>query len=185
MTHKEYLNIREYKLKNINFYYEKIITKIKKITPIDFINNYLNQNLLNKQNLISTNFSKEIPINESILKKLIIGEKNSNFKTVDEEINYIITSKSENFKINEIKKYLPFDMGIEYFPSQKDIQDKSLNKADFQKENLNKEEDDDNSSKETKYTIEDSCKLIEELNEKIKAFRKENQQTKEKEKMLN
>ena len=59
MTHKEYLNIREYKLKNINFYYEKIITKIKKITPIDFINNYLNQNLLNKQNLISTNFSKK------------------------------------------------------------------------------------------------------------------------------
>ena len=59
MTHKEYLNKREYKLKNINFYYEKIITKIKKITPIDFINNYLNQNLLNKQNLISTNFSKK------------------------------------------------------------------------------------------------------------------------------
>ena len=115
MTHKEYLNIREYKLKNINFYYEKIITKIKKITPIDFINN----NLLNKQNLISTNFSKKIPINDSMLKKLIIGEKNSNFKTVDEEIDNIIISKSENFKINEIKKYLPFDMSIEYFPSLK------------------------------------------------------------------
>ena len=172
MTHKEYLNIREYKLKIINFYYEKIITKIKKITPIDFINNYLNQNLLNKQNLISTNFSKKIQINESILKKFIIGEKNSNFN--DEEIDNIITSKSENFKINEIKKYLPFDMSIEYFPSQKDISDKLLNKADFQKENLIKEEDDDNSSKEEKYTIEDSCKLIEELNEKIKAFRKEN-----------
>ena len=75
-------------------------------------------------------------------------------------------------------------MSIEYFPSQKDISDKLLNKADFQKENLIKEEDDDNSSKETKYTIEDSCKLIEELNEKIKAFRKENQQTKEKEKRI-
>ena len=37
-------------------------------------------------------------------------------------------------------------------------------------------------SEETRYTIEDSCGLIDQLNEKIKKFRKENRQIKEKEK---
>ena len=37
-------------------------------------------------------------------------------------------------------------------------------------------------SEETRYNIEDSCGLIAQLNEKIKKFRKENKQTKEKEK---
>ena len=36
-------------------------------------------------------------------------------------------------------------------------------------------------SEETRYNIEDSCGLIAQLNEKIKKFRKENKQTKEKE----
>ena len=55
-------------LNNINFYYEQLINNIKKISPLDFINNYLNKNILNRKNLISTNFPKKIKIKEDILK---------------------------------------------------------------------------------------------------------------------
>ena len=62
-------------LKNINFYYEQLIKNIKKIIPLEFINNHLNKNTLKRKSLISTNFPKKIKIKEDILKKLIIGEE--------------------------------------------------------------------------------------------------------------
>ena len=50
-------------------YYDQHIKNIKRITPLDFINNYLNKNILNRKSLISTNFPKKIQIKEDILKK--------------------------------------------------------------------------------------------------------------------
>ena len=76
-------------------------------------------------------------------------------------------------------------MEIEYFPNQQNIPEKYKKEASVQNQNLIKENNEDNESmesEETRYTIEDSCGLIAQLNEKIKKFRKENKQTKEKEK---
>ena len=166
-------------------YYDQLIKNIKRITPLDFINNYLNKNILNRKSLISTNFPKKIQIKEDILKKMIIGEEKQKFDTIDEEVKYTIDKKFENFKINEIRKYLPLEMEIEYFPNQQNIPEKYKKEASVQNQNLIKENNEDNESmesEETRYTIEDSCGLIAQLNEKIKKFRKENKQTKEKEK---
>ena len=187
LTKKENTNRRESMLKNINFYYEQLINNIKKITPLEFINNYLNQNILNRKCLISTNFPKKIQIKADILKKLIIGEEKQKFNTLDEEINYTIGKKFQNFKLNEIKKYLPLEMEIEYFPSQQNVSEKLKKEPSIQNKTLfkeNKEVDESFESEETRYTIEDSCGLIAQLNEKIKEFRKENKQTKEKEKKI-
>ena len=187
LTEKENNIKRESMLKNINFYYEQLINNIKKITPLEFINNYLNQNILNRKCLISTNFPKKIQIKADILKKLIIGEEKQKFNTLDEEINYTIGKKFQNFKLNEIKKYLPLEMEIEYFPSQQNVSEKLKKEPSIQNKTLfkeNKEVDESFESEETRYTIEDSCGLIAQLNEKIKEFRKENKQTKEKEKKL-
>ena len=168
-------------------YYDQLIKNIKRITPLDFINNYLNKNILNRKSLISTNFPKKIQIKEDILKKIIIGEEKQKFDTIDEEVKYTIDKKFENFKINEIRKYLPLEMEIEYFPNQQNIPEKYKKEASVQNQNLIKENNEDNESmesEETRYTIEDSCGLIAQLNEKIKKFRKENKQTKEKEKRI-
>ena len=168
-------------------YYDQLIKNIKRITPLDFINNYLNKNILNRKSLISTNFPKKIQIKEDILKKMIIGEEKQKFDTIDEEVKYTIDKKFENFKINEIRKYLPLEMEIEYFPNQQNIPEKYKKEASVQNQNLIKENNEDNESmesEETRYTIEDSCGLIAQLNEKIKKFRKENKQTKEKEKRI-
>ena len=168
-------------------YYDQHIKNIKRITPLDFINNYLNKNILNRKSLISTNFPKKIQIKEDILKKMIIGEEKQKFDTIDEEVKYTIDKKFENFKINEIRKYLPLEMEIEYFPNQQNIPEKYKKEASVQNQNLIKENNEDNESmesEETRYTIEDSCGLIAQLNEKIKKFRKENKQTKEKEKRI-
>ena len=168
-------------------YYDQLIKNIKRITPLDFINNYLNKNILNRKSLISTNFPKKIQIKEDILKKMIIGEEKQKFDTIDEEVKYTIDKKFENFKINEIRKYLPLEMEIEYFPNQQNIPEKYKKEASVQNQNLIKENNEDNESmesEETRYNIEDSCGLIAQLNEKIKKFRKENKQTKEKEKRI-
>ena len=168
-------------------YYDQLINNIKGITQLDFINNYLNKNILNRKSLISTNFPKKIQIKEDILKKMIIGEEKQKFDTIDEEVKYTIDKKFENFKINEIRKYLPLEMEIEYFPNQQNIPEKYKKEASVQNQNLIKENNEDNESmesEETRYTIEDSCGLIAQLNEKIKKFRKENKQTKEKEKRI-
>ena len=185
VTQQEYTKQRELKLKNINYFYDKLNNTIKKITPIDFINNYLNQNLLDRKNLINTNFSKNIQLNEDILKKLItgiVGEQK--FELIDEEIEYKINSKLENFKVNEIKKYLPFEMKIEYFPMQQNVPE-SLKKKHLIGKKISEEENNESiESEETKYSIEDSCNLISQLDEKIKKFRKENMPAKEKEKRI-
>ena len=36
-------------------------------------------------------------------------------------VKYTIDKKFESFKINEIKKYLPLEMAIEYFQNQYDV----------------------------------------------------------------
>lgn len=95
----------------------------------------------------------------------------------------MLNSKVENWKINEIKKYLPLEMEIDNFPSQQKAPEK-LNESIAQNKSLVKENEEDIQSEETKYTIEDSCKLISQLNEKIKKFRKENMPVKEKEKKI-
>ena len=172
-------------LNNINFYYEQLINNIKKISPLDFINNYLNKNILNRKNLISKNFPKKIKIKEDILKKLILEGEKEKFVSLEEEIKYKMDKKIGNIKINEIKKYLPLEMEIEYFPSQPNVSEKLKSETSIKDKNLvqeKKENIESLESEETRYTIEDSCGLIAQLNEKIKKFRKENRQIKEKEK---
>ena len=158
-------------LNNINFYYEQLINNIKKISPLDFTNNYLNKNALNRKNLISTKFSKKIKIKEDILKKLILGGEKEKFGSLEEEIKYKIDKKIGNIKINEIKKYLPLEMKIEYFPSQPNVSEKLKSETSIKGNNLVKEKKEDIESlesEETRYTIEDSCGLIAQLDEKIK-----------------
>ena len=75
-------------------------------------------------------------------------------------------------------------MEIEYFPSQQNVSEKFKKEPLIQNKTLfneNKEDIESVDSEETRYTIEDSCGSIEQLNEKIKKFRKENKQIKEKE----
>lgn len=166
-TYNEYIKLREYRLNNINYYYEKLISNIKNITPLNFINNYLNENLINKKYLINTNLSKKLYIKETILKELILGNKNQKFNNIDEKIEYILDSKIEKSKINDIKKYLPLEIEIQYFPEQRNIPKKNMLKSN-KEETIIIENEEDISSKETKYTIEDTCNLMEQLTEKIR-----------------
>ena len=63
--------------------------------------------------MISKNFPKKIKIKEDILKKLILGGEKEKFDSL-EEVKYKIDKKIGNIKINEIKKYLPLEMEIEF-----------------------------------------------------------------------
>ena len=71
------------------------------------------------------------------------------------------------------------------FLSQQNFSEKLKSETSIKDNNLVQEKKEDIESlesEETRYTIEDSCGLIAQLNEKIKKFRKENRQIKEKEK---
>ena len=117
---------------------------------MDFINEFLKKNLLkDKKQLINTNFSKKIEINEKILKKIMLGiESKKKELSVDEEIDFIIGRILKKAKMNEIKDYLPNKINVDPFPTEK----------------KNKNEGDDDLSMETQITYKDTFDLLGELN---------------------
>ena len=152
-----------------------IINHIKNINPNDFIENFLNQNLINdKKYLINTQFSKKIEINFPFLIKLFKNFKKENKKdqSMDEEINNIIETAEKRAKFNRIKKYLPNKIEIDFFPGQK----KYINKDD--------KEIKDEISEETQCTYKDSINMLKNLDLNIKEFRQKNKSVIEKEKKI-
>ena len=162
-------------LKETVNHYEMIINHIKNINPNDFIENFLNQNLINdKKYLINTQFSKKIEINFPFLIKLFKNFKKENNKdqSIDEEINNIIETAEKRAKFNRINKYLPKKIEIDFFPGQK----KYINKDD--------KEIKDEISEETQCTYKDSINMLKNLDLNIKEFRKKNKSVIEKEKKI-
>ena len=153
--------------------YQNIVSYFKKITPLEFINNFLNRDLFNnKEYLINTRLSAEIEINNTVFKNIVLGiekiEENKEL-TMDEEIENKINLAIKKSKISSLEKYMPWSININPFP------------LEFTKKDKNIEDDD---SEETKYTYKDSCDLIEQLEENIKNFRKKNKDVQEKEKRI-
>ena len=65
--------------------YQKIISYFKKITPLEFINKFLNRDLFNnKKYLINTRLSTEIEINNNVFKNIVLGIEKS-----EEKRNYL------------------------------------------------------------------------------------------------
>ena len=163
--YKEYKKKRKLNIIEIQANYDILISYIEKTSPLDFINEFLKQNLLkDKKQLINTNFSKKIEINEKILKKIMLGiEKKAKELSLDEEIDQRINTIIKRAKMSEIKDYLPNKLNIDPFPIKK-----------------NKDEEDEDLSIETQITYKDTCDLLGELNEKIYRLRKGNKNVLEK-----
>ena len=126
--YKEYKKKRKLNIIEIQANYDILISYIEKTSPLDFINEFLKQNLLkDKKQLINTNFSKKIEINEKILKKIMLGiEKKAKELSLDEEIDQRINTIIKRAKMSEIKDYLPNKINIDPFPTEKKIKMKKM-----------------------------------------------------------
>ena len=94
-------------MKEIDNNYEMIINYIQKIKLIDFIENFLNRNLINdKKYLINTQFSKKLQVNSDFLVNLIknFNKENQKGESIDQEVNIQIDTIFKRAKINKIKK---------------------------------------------------------------------------------
>ena len=153
--------------------YQKIISYFKKITPIEFINKFLNRDLFNnKKYLINTRLSTEIEINNNVFKNIVLGIEKSEEKKelpLEEEIENKINIAIKKSKLSSLSQYMPWSININPFP------------LEFEKKDKNIEDDD---SEETKITYKDSCDLIGQLEENIKNFRQKNKDVQEKEKRI-
>ena len=168
--YKDYKKSRQLDLKEIEANYDNLISYVKKISPLNFINEFLKQNVLTDQkHLINTNLSKKIEINEKILTKIMLGIESKNKElSLEEEIDLKINNVIKRSKMKSIKEYLPHKINIDPFPV----------------ETKNKKEEDDDLSLETQLTFKDTCNLLEDLNEKIIKLRKDNKDALEKEKKI-
>ena len=102
----------------------------------------------------------------------------------EEKISYIIESSEKRAKINNIKDYLIEEVNIESFPLEKKLQKRNSKPNERKNEinkNIKKDELEECNSEDTKITIKDSCHLLNELDENIKEFRKNNKNIYEKE----
>ena len=154
MTKKEYNNNIENKREYLIEYYNKKIEEEKFI--LDFLNNEKNYNI---KDLMSSNLKSNISFSDL---NTDISDKNDNqieeSKGDEDEINKMLDKKMEDYKKNQIKRYI--DDKIEnnnYFPYEQ----KKLRRDDTEKENRK---------------IYNILKELTDLNEKLEIYKKENKE---------
>ena len=130
---------------------------------------------------MNTRISKNIKIDERMIRELISNTKNKNkILTIDEEIEIKLNSVCEKAKISRIREYIPTSFDLKPFPFDPHKLETNLieNKA------KDGEESEEINSEETKCSFMDSLNLLKELNSNIKKFRKKNKDAIEKEKKI-
>ena len=139
ITYKQYNESRKKNLAKIDETYEEIIAYFKKISPLDFINKFLNRNLfVSKKNLINTRLS-DIEINYNIFKEIVLGlEKSDENKclTIDEEVEKKINQICKKANISPISKYMPYSINVNPFPFEHQNK-RENNKDDDSEKKLN------------------------------------------------
>ena len=130
-NYKEYKERIKIELKKINDSYEKIISFVKKLTPVNFVTNFLNKNMINyRKYLINIHISKKLQIDVKMIIKIMenLKKKSENDQEIlmEEKIDKIIESAHENAKLNAVKKYLTKKIDIEPFPLEKKTEEKMM-----------------------------------------------------------
>ena len=114
--------------------YQKIISYFKKITPLEFINKFLNRDLFNnKKYLINTRLSTEIEINNNVFKNIVLGIEKSEEKKelpLEEEIENKINIAVKKAKLSSLSQYMPWSININPFPLEFEKKDKNIEDDD-------------------------------------------------------